>query len=156
MDQTPQFRQIIATYRKFEWTLKGVLLSAATARALAGSRQSLFGDAPITDHAPVDALWFARPSSGPAGREAWELRFVGAAQFALFETFEPDESEEERIEARREMERQLVERVQVGLPQLELGETDAAGDDDDEEGGDEDAGDEEASENSAESDRSAG
>ena len=55
----------------------------------------------------ADALWFARPSN--AGREAWELRLVGETPYALFETFEADEAEEDREEVRREMEARLRE-----------------------------------------------
>jgi hypothetical protein len=50
-------------------------------------------------------LWFSRPSH--AGREAWELRLVSETPYALFETFEPDEAEYERVELRREMEARL-------------------------------------------------
>ena len=57
----------------------------------------------------VDALWFARASHAGGGREAWELRLVAATPYALFETFEEDEAEEEREEVRREMEARLGE-----------------------------------------------
>lgn len=55
--------------------------------------------------APLDALWFSRPSTNQ--REAWELRLVAESPFALFETFEPDETEEQREEMRREMEARM-------------------------------------------------
>jgi hypothetical protein len=55
----------------------------------------------------MDAMWFARSSSG--GREAWELRLVGDTPYALFELFEADETEEAREEVRREMESKLYE-----------------------------------------------
>ena len=51
------------------------------------------------------ALWFARPSH--ADREAWELRLIAEQQYALFEAFEADESEEDREEARLEMENRM-------------------------------------------------
>lgn len=126
MEPAAQFREIIATYRKFDWTLKRVLLSASSARELGESRATLFGSAEIVESAPLDALWFARPS--PPHREAWELRFVGATQFALFETFEQDEPQEEREELRREMEAQLIDRMSAGVSSLS----------DEEEEGDED------------------
>ncbi|MEJ7711130.1 MAG: hypothetical protein WKF84_15010 [Pyrinomonadaceae bacterium] len=128
MQQSQRFKEIIATYRKFNWKLKRVLLSAQSAAELGSSpREALFGDAEVRELMPVDALWFARPS--PPAREAWELRLVGASQFALFETFESDESEEEREELRRELESQLFERVTSGLPQFEI--EDAGGQEDD-------------------------
>ncbi len=56
---------------------------------------------------PVDALWFSRPSH--AGREAWELRLVGDAPYALFEAFDAGVSAEEREEVLKEMESRLSE-----------------------------------------------
>ena len=55
----------------------------------------------------VDAMWFTRAAQG--GREAWELRLVGETPYALFELFEPDEPEEDRVDVRREMEARLRE-----------------------------------------------
>jgi hypothetical protein len=55
----------------------------------------------------VDAMWFTRAAAG--GREAWELRLVAEPPYALFELFEPDESEEDREDVRREMEARLRE-----------------------------------------------
>ena len=55
----------------------------------------------------VDAMWFTRAAQG--GREAWELRLVGETAYALFELFEPDEPEEDRVDVRREMEARLRE-----------------------------------------------
>jgi hypothetical protein len=52
-------------------------------------------------------LWFSRPSHND--REAWELRLLAQTQYALFETFEADETEEERDDLRLEMEAQLRE-----------------------------------------------
>jgi hypothetical protein len=57
------------------------------------------------EEAAVDGLWFSRPSHNH--REAWELRLLAQAPFALFETFELDETEEQREEMRREMEARL-------------------------------------------------
>lgn len=112
MEQTALFKEIIATYRKFDWKLKRVLLSAQSAAELTEPREILFGNVEVREPAPVDALWFARPS--PPKREAWELRLVSASPFALFETFEEDESEEDREDLRRELEAQLIERVTAG------------------------------------------
>ena len=64
----------------------------------------IFSNAAIID-SDFDALWFARPSH--ADREAWELRLMAEQQYALFEAFEADESEEDRDEARLEMENRM-------------------------------------------------
>jgi hypothetical protein len=58
---------------------------------------------------PVDALWFSRPSTH--NREAWELRLLEQSQYALFEAFEPDETETQREEVKLEMEARLREHV---------------------------------------------
>jgi hypothetical protein len=52
-----------------------------------------------------DAMWFSRPSHN--NREAWELRLLAQTQYALFETFEADETEEQRDDLKREMEARL-------------------------------------------------
>ena len=106
MTQLERVGDIIAAYRKHEWRLQRVLLSRETRLELAAAESELFEGA-ILQEAPYDALWFARPSS--AGREAWELRLVSATPYALFETFEADEADEDREEVRREMEARLAE-----------------------------------------------
>jgi hypothetical protein len=106
MNQLERVREITAAYRKHDWRLQRVLLSAETRRELAEAEGELFEGAPLRE-APFDALWFARPS--PAGREAWELRLVSDTPYALFETFEADEAEEDREDVRREMEARLTE-----------------------------------------------
>jgi hypothetical protein len=104
IEQGGQFGEIINTYRKHNWTLRRVLLRPESLILLGDAAPEIFGDAPV-EEAEVDALWFARPSH--QGREAWELRLVADAPYALFETFEPDELEEEREELRREMEARM-------------------------------------------------
>lgn len=105
MGRAGKFSETIANYRKHGWRLRRVLLSPET-RAEIGEAgvEELFTDATV-EESPIDALWFARASH--AGREAWELRLVADTPYALFETFEPDEAEEEREELRREMEVRL-------------------------------------------------
>jgi len=94
-------KQIIGLYESHGWALRRALLTSET-RAATGD--SLFNNAAIVD-SDFDALWFARPSH--AGREAWELRLLAEQQYALFEAFEADESEEDRDEARLEMENKM-------------------------------------------------
>ena len=95
--------KIIATYQRHGWQLRRVLLRPETRAALVVPEQ-VFENATIHD-AELDALWFARSSH--AGREAWELRLIAELRYALFEAFEADESEEDREEARLEMENKM-------------------------------------------------
>ena len=110
MTLTKKFDETLATYRRHGWSLARVLARAET---LALMREGAADDALATyegaavTESDVDAMWFRRASQG--GREAWELRLVAEPPYALFELFEPDESEEEREEVRREMEARLRE-----------------------------------------------
>ena len=106
MNQLERIREIIAAYRKHEWRLERLLLRAETRAELTQTGGGTFEETVIKE-APFDALWFARPSH--AGREAWELRLVAETPYALFETFEEDEVEEDREEVRREMEARMAE-----------------------------------------------
>ena len=121
MDQAELAREIISIYRKHGWTLQRVLLRPATHSAISGAEvleadaepqfrgRQIFGEASINDDAPIDALWFSRPSTRQ--REAWELRLLSETPYALFETFEKDEPEDAREDVRREMEARLVDYV---------------------------------------------
>jgi hypothetical protein len=111
MSLTKKFDDALATYRRHGWRLARVLARPETLGAMRSSAGGA-GDAAHYEGAPVaesdvDAMWFARPSQG--GREAWELRLVAEPPYALFELFEPDESEEDREDVRREMEARLRE-----------------------------------------------
>jgi hypothetical protein len=106
MNQLEQIGEIIAAYRKHEWRLERALLNPETHTELIEAGSGMFGTAALME-APYDALWFSRPSH--AGRVAWELRLVAETPYALFETFEADEAEEDREEVRREMEARMSE-----------------------------------------------
>ena len=106
MSRLERIGEIVAAYRRHEWHLKRVLLTAET-RAEVGEEGGKFFEEAVVREAPFDALWFSRPSHG--GREAWELRLVGETPYALFETFEADEADEDREEVRREMEARMAE-----------------------------------------------
>ena len=95
--------ELVATYRKHGWELRGALLQPTTLSEL-HQRAALLSTVPVKD-AAFDALWFSRPSHN--GREAWELRLLAQTQYALFETFEADETEEEREDVKLEMEARL-------------------------------------------------
>jgi len=76
------------------------------------SSQEAIGQVPIKE-ATFDALWFSRPSHN--NREAWELRLLAQTQYALFETFEADETEEDREDVKSEMEARLRDYVAADL-----------------------------------------
>ncbi len=100
-------KQTVDTYRKHGWQLRRALLTPETIAAL--HAEAGYDSLPLSgtevNEATIDALWFSRASH--AGREAWELRLVSENPFALFETFEEDETEEQREELRGEMEAKL-------------------------------------------------
>ena len=98
------FMELAATYRKHGWELRTVLLQPATRAELQAEAAELLDNLNVRD-AEVDALWFSRPSHN--NRDAWELRLLAQTPYALFETFEPEETEEERDEVRQEMEARM-------------------------------------------------
>jgi hypothetical protein len=111
MKPSDLIKQIVGTYQKHGWQLRRVLLRPETGATLYAETKS---DYPCFDAAPVkeatiDALWFSRASH--ERREAWELRHLAESPFALFETFEEDETEEEREGMRSEMEARLREHL---------------------------------------------
>ena len=109
MSRADLFIEIVTTYRKHGWELKSALLQPATRSELLTRKPDLATEITIKD-SPLDALWFSRPSHND--RVAWELRLLAETQYALFETFEPDETEEEQDELRLEMEARMREYVQ--------------------------------------------
>jgi hypothetical protein len=106
MRKTGLFMELAATYRKHWWELRGALLQPATRADLEADEPQLLTNVTVRD-AEVDALWFSRPSHN--NREAWELRLLAQTPYALFETFEPEETEEERDEVKQEMEVRMRE-----------------------------------------------
>ncbi|HEY6804051.1 MAG TPA: hypothetical protein VI306_10765 [Pyrinomonadaceae bacterium] len=108
MNRADLFIDIVATYQKYGWELKSALLQPATRSELLARKPDLVTRITIKD-SPIDALWFSRPSHND--RVAWELRLLAETQYALFETFEPDETEEEQDEMRLEMEARMREYV---------------------------------------------
>lgn len=109
MNYRELINEIVGTYQKHGWELRRVLLRPETnAELKAGLDHVSLGNV-AAEAAEVDGLWFSRPSHDE--REAWELRLLAENPFALFETFEVDETEEQREEMRREMEARLREYV---------------------------------------------
>lgn len=107
MSSAQQIQEILAQYRRHGWTLRRVLLCAETQASLTGSLENLFGETQIVSF-ETDAAWFSRPSG--IGREAWELRRLSGAPFALVEVFEDEDDETVREEARFEIEQRLSEK----------------------------------------------
>ncbi len=108
MKKADLFTELIATYRTHGWRLQSALMQPQTRAEMGSDATALLGSVPIKQ-ATLDALWFSRPSHN--GREAWELRLMTETQYALFETFEADEAEEQRAEVRLEMEARLRDYV---------------------------------------------
>ena len=107
MNPSDLIREIVNTYQKHGWQLRRVLLRPETRAELESETLSL--GAVEMEETSVDALWFSRASHNQ--REAWELRLLAESPFALFETFESDETQEQREEMRREMEARLRDYV---------------------------------------------
>ena len=102
------FMELVATYRKHGWELRTALLQPPTRAELEASEAGLLNNVAVRD-AEIDAVWFSRPSHNNC--DAWELRLLAQTPYALFETFEPEETEEERDEVRQEMEARMREYV---------------------------------------------
>jgi len=104
MKSVDLFMELVATYQKHGWELRRALLQPATLAVL----QELLDKVPVKE-ASFDALWFSRPSHNH--REAWELRLLSQTQYALFEAFEANETEEEREDVKLEMEARMRDYV---------------------------------------------
>ena len=100
--------EILAVYQKHGWQLRRLLLRPESRADFTLESLRLGGVEP--QEATIDALWFSRPSHQQ--REAWEIRLLAENPYALFETFETDEGEEEREDVRREMEARMREHVE--------------------------------------------
>ena len=109
MKKAELFKDLLAIYQKHGWVLRGALMQPATQSDLA---QLTPLEADDIKDSTIDALWFSRPSHHR--REAWELRLLAETQYALFETFESDETEEQRDEMRLEMENRLKDYLEGG------------------------------------------
>jgi len=106
MSQMDLLLEILATYQKHGWVLRRALLTTEAEQTFID--RSALSDASV-ERSTINALWFSRPSHEK--REAWELRLVSEAPYALFETFENDETEEQREDVRKEMEARMREYV---------------------------------------------
>ncbi|MEP6923724.1 MAG: hypothetical protein ABI954_04595 [Pyrinomonadaceae bacterium] len=103
MNQSDLLREITATYQKFGWTLRSLLLTETVRRELS-ENSHLIPETVSVENSEINALWFSRVSGV---REAWELRLLSESPFALIETFEQNTSVAERAK-RREMMREKL------------------------------------------------
>jgi hypothetical protein len=108
MKKAGLFMETVATYRKHGWQLRSALLQPATHSEFDGQEAELLKNVLVREET-FDALWFSRPSHDK--REAWELRLLAQTPYALFETFEEDENEEERQDVKQEMEARMRDYV---------------------------------------------
>ena len=115
MTKTDLFMEIVATYQRHGWQLKGAVLQPDTRAELTEKEPDLLRPLLLKEDT-FDALWFSRPSH--QDRVAWELRLLAETQYALFENFEADETEEEREEMRLEMEARLREYIHGSTSEL--------------------------------------
>ena len=111
MTKTDLFMELTATYQRHGWQLKSAILQRETRTELSAKEPELLGPLVLKEDT-FDALWFSRPSH--QNRTAWELRLLAETQYALFETFEADETDEQREEMRLEMEARMREYVHGG------------------------------------------
>lgn len=104
MIKAGQIAEILSLYKKHGWILRRVLLSEALKKSLPDSLEPLFGAAEIRA-AEIDAAWFSRASKD--SQEAWELRRLSEAPFALLEIFDSEDDDEIREETLYEIEARL-------------------------------------------------
>ena len=97
MADRPAIDEIIATYEKYGWVLRRIMLTAETARAFGPTGVSTLGEVRSVDSS-IDAALFSRPpKNGPV---AWEIRYLGDDPYALLESLdEADSGFEEAINA---------------------------------------------------------
>ena len=73
---------ILATYRKYGWLLRRVLLTERLRGSIGDDIRATFGGVPIVP-SDIDAAWFSRdPQSGST---PWEIRHLSANPYALVE-----------------------------------------------------------------------
>lgn len=101
-------KEILSVYKKHGWTLRRVLLSDKLRNEPVKLGEELFdGIQPAASE--IDGLWFSRRSKGTL--EAWELRHLSAAPYALLEVIESETEENAREEILRETESRMQKSV---------------------------------------------
>lgn len=97
--------EVIATYRKYGWLLRRILIDGLAGADLESNLKTI-SDVPIT-RSGINAAWFSRPpADGPV---AWEIRFLGDTPFALLESL--DEMDPDFEQSLSQVEAKLAEAV---------------------------------------------
>jgi len=94
MTDASAIAEIIATYQKYGWILRRVLLNKESLKKLECEKNGLFGDVAIVD-SDINAAWFSRPPK--TGSVAWEIRYLGNIPFALLENVDEEDEQFENI-----------------------------------------------------------
>ncbi|MFM9905963.1 MAG: hypothetical protein ACKVQJ_15480 [Pyrinomonadaceae bacterium] len=94
-------RDILATYKKYDWILRRVLLTQQLKNQLGATADEMFHGVPIHD-SEIDGAWFSRtPKPGPV---AWEIRHLSDNPYALLEHIDENavefEADLRRVESR--------------------------------------------------------
>ena len=109
MSYSDLMKEIVSTYQKHGWQWRRALVRTENRQEFNSACDPQMVETLAIEEGELDALWFSRGSR--ADREAWELRLVAETPFALFETFEKDETEEQREEMRKEMEARMKQKL---------------------------------------------
>lgn len=110
MSRSELLQELAATYKKFGWNLRRVLLTEDARCEIGDALNTINAEAEISD---INAIWFSRLSGN---REAWELRLLSASPFALIETFDKDSTDAERAETLKNME----EKLRINTPKFSV------------------------------------
>lgn len=97
-----EINEILATYEKYGWQLRRVLLTAELKKTVG----EMFAGVTVTN-ADIDAAWFSRPPQ--PGAIAWEIRHLSTAPYALLEHL--DETDADFESALRSVETRLSNAV---------------------------------------------
>ncbi|HRI02802.1 MAG TPA: hypothetical protein PLL77_03570 [Pyrinomonadaceae bacterium] len=97
-----EINEILATYKKYGWELRRVLLTAELKKSVG----ELFEGISVADSA-IDAAWFSRAPQ--PGVIAWEIRHLSTAPYALLEHL--DETDADFESALRVVETRLRDAV---------------------------------------------
>lgn len=94
MIKATDISEILATYEKYGWQLRRVLLTKELKATLT---EDPFGETEVFD-SDIDAAWFSRPPTGKS--VAWEIRHLSALPYALLEQIDESSSDsEEKLRA---------------------------------------------------------
>lgn len=102
MIDATEINEILATYKKYGWELRRVLLTAEVKENVG----DIFTGVSVAE-SDIDAAWFSRPPQ--PGQIAWEIRHLSTAPYALLEHL--DETDADFEAALHAVEERLREAV---------------------------------------------